>query len=155
MPTVLITGGTSGIGLATAMLLRERGYRVMVTGQNPDTIAAAEKELPGEAIVVRADARSLTDADRVADEVRERFGSLDAAFLNAGIVRSQPAEAFDEATFDDLVAVNFKGQFFTLQKLLPLIADGGSVVFTVGIGVTRGYQAGRSPPRPRARCCPW
>lgn len=138
MPTALITGGTSGIGKATAELLVERGYRVMVTGQNPNTIAAAEKELPDEVVVVRADARSLADARRVADEVRERFGTLDVLFLNAGITRSQPTAAFDEATFDDLVAVNFKGQFFTLQKMLPLIGDPGSVIFTVGIGATRG-----------------
>ena len=114
MPTALITGGTSGIGQAAAALLWERGYRVMVTGQNPDTITAAEKELPEDVVVVRADARSLADADRVADEVRDRFGSLDVLFLNAGITRPRPVEAFDEATFDDMVAVNFKGQFFTV-----------------------------------------
>jgi NAD(P)-dependent dehydrogenase (short-subunit alcohol dehydrogenase family) len=142
MPTALITGGTSGIGQATAALLWKRGYRVMVTGQNPDTIAAAAKELPEDVAVVRADARSLADADRVADEVRGRFGSLDVLFLNAGITRPRPVEAFDEATFDDLVAVNFKGQFFTLQKVLPLIGDGGSVIFTVGIGATRGIPGG-------------
>jgi NAD(P)-dependent dehydrogenase (short-subunit alcohol dehydrogenase family) len=142
MPTALITGGTSGIGQATAALLWERGYQVMVTGQNPDTITTAEKELPEDVVVVRADARSLADADRVADEVRDRFGSLDVLFLNAGITRPRPVEAFDEATFDDLVAVNFKGQFFTLQKVLPLIGDGGSVIFTVGIGATRGIPGG-------------
>jgi NAD(P)-dependent dehydrogenase (short-subunit alcohol dehydrogenase family) len=142
MPTALITGGTSGIGQVTAALLWERGYRVMVTGQNPDTIAAAAKELPEDVVVVRADARSLADADRVSDEVRDRFGSLDVLFLNAGITRPRPVEAFDEATFDDLVAVNFKGQFFTLQKALPLIGDGGSVIFTVGIGATRGIPGG-------------
>ena len=142
MPTALITGGTSGIGKAAAVLLWERGYRVMVTGQNPDTIAAAEKELPEDVVVVRADARSLADSDRVADEVRDRFGSLDVLFLNAGITRPRPVEAFDEATFDDMVAVNFKGQFFTLQKVLPLIDDGGSVIFTVGIGATRGMPGG-------------
>lgn len=142
MPTALITGGTSGIGKAAAVLLWERGYRVMVTGQNPDTIAAAEKELPEDVLVVRADARSLADSDRVADEVRDRFGSLDVLFLNAGITRPRPVEAFDEATFDDMVAVNFKGQFFTLQKVLPLMGDGGSVIFTVGIGATRGMPGG-------------
>lgn len=142
MPTALITGGTSGIGQAAAALLWERGYRVMVTGQSPDTITTAEKELPEDVVVVRADARSLADADRVAGEVRDRFGSLDVLFLNAGITRPRPVEAFDEATFDDLVAVNFKGQFFTLQKVLPLIGDGGSVIFTVGIGATRGIPGG-------------
>ena len=141
-PAALITGGTSGIGKATAELLHERGYRVIVTGQNPGTIAAAERSLPDQVVVVRADARSLTDTDRVVEEVRERFGALDVVFLNAGIVRPRPVGAFDEVTFDDLVDVNFKGQFFTLQKTLPLLNDGGSVIFTVGIGATRGVSGG-------------
>jgi NAD(P)-dependent dehydrogenase (short-subunit alcohol dehydrogenase family) len=141
-PAALITGGTSGIGKATAELLHQRGYRVIVTGQNPDTIAAAERSLPEQIVVVRADARSLTDTDRLAGEIRERFGGLEVLFLNAGIMRSQPVGAFDEATFDDLVDVNFKGQFFTLQKTLPLLNDGGSVIFTVGIGASRGIAGG-------------
>ncbi|GAA0388677.1 SDR family oxidoreductase [Microbispora corallina] len=141
-PAALITGGTSGIGKATAELLHRRGYRVMVTGQNPETIAAAEKSLPDQIAVVRADARSLADTDRVAEKIRERFGALDVLFLNAGIIRSLPVGAFDEAAFDDLVEVNFKGQFFTLQKTLPLLRDGGSVIFTVGIGATRGMAGG-------------
>jgi NAD(P)-dependent dehydrogenase (short-subunit alcohol dehydrogenase family) len=140
--TALITGGTSGIGQATAALLHRSGYRVIVTGSTPDTIAAARAELPHDVVVLRADARSLTDTDRVIAEIRDRFGCLDVLFLNAGIVRGLPVEAYDEATFDDLVAVNFKGQFFTLQKALPLLNDGGSIIFTVGIGVTRGVGTG-------------
>jgi len=88
------------------------------------------------------DARSLADADRVAGEIRQRFGALDVLFLNAGITRPQPVEAFDEATFDDLFSVNFKGQFFTLQRVLPLLHDGSSVNFTIGIGATRGTTGG-------------
>ena len=141
-PAALITGGTSGIGKATAELLHRRGYQVIVTGQNPSTIAAAERSLPAQVVVVRADARSLSDTDRVAEEIRERFGALDVLFLNAGIVRPRPVGAFDETTFDDLVDVNFKGQFFTLQKTLPLLNDGASVIFTVGVGATRGIAGG-------------
>jgi NAD(P)-dependent dehydrogenase (short-subunit alcohol dehydrogenase family) len=133
MTTALITGGTSGIGRATALLLHQQGYRVAVTGRNPD-----KADLPPEVLAVRADARSLTDTDRVIATVRERFGSLDVLFLNAGIVHGRPIAEYDEATFDDLVAVNFKGQFFLLQKALPLLSDGGSIILTVGIGVTRG-----------------
>ncbi|MFC4123017.1 SDR family oxidoreductase [Nonomuraea zeae] len=142
MPAALITGGTSGIGRATAELLHRRGYQVIVTGQNPGTIAAAQRELPEDIVVLRADARSLADADRVAEEVRRRFGTLDTVFLNAGIVRPQPIESFDEATYDDLFGVNVKGQFFTLQKVLPLLADGGSIIFNVGVGATRGLPNG-------------
>lgn len=141
-PTALITGGTSGIGMTTAELLHQRGYQVIVTGQNPDTIAAAEKSLPDQIVVVRADARSLTDTDRVVEEARERFGALDALFLNAGISRPAPVESFGEATYDDVFDVNVKGQFFTLQKALPLLNDGASVIFNVGIGATRGMVGG-------------
>ncbi|MFC9806862.1 SDR family oxidoreductase [Streptomyces griseoaurantiacus] len=141
-PAALITGGTSGIGRATAELLHARGYRVMVTGQNPETLDAARRELPEGVVVLRADARSLADADRVAEEVRDRFGSLTALFLNAGITRPTPLEKADEETFDEVFEVNAKGQFFTLQKTAPLLADGASVVFTVGIGVTSGIPGG-------------
>ncbi|MEU7875929.1 SDR family oxidoreductase [Dactylosporangium sp. NPDC049140] len=140
--TALITGGTSGIGLSTAALLHRTGHRVAVTGSTPESVAAARRELPADALVLRADARSLADADRVASAVRDAFGALDVLFLNAGIVRGRPIAEYDEATFDDLVAVNFKGQFFTLQKVLPLLNDGASVIFTVGIGATRGVGAG-------------
>jgi NAD(P)-dependent dehydrogenase (short-subunit alcohol dehydrogenase family) len=141
-PTALITGGTSGIGRATAELLHRRGYRVMVTGRNAETLASARKTLPADIVVLQADARSVPDADRVAQEVRTRFGSLDTLFLNAGISRPAPVEAVDEATFDDLMDTNAKGQFFTLQRTLGLLTEGASVVFTVGIGATRGLAGG-------------
>lgn len=140
--TALITGGTSGIGKASAELLHQQGYRVAVTGQDPEKLARARRELPDEVLVLSADARSLGAAAYVADTIRERFGTLDAMVLNAGIIRLQPVEDVDEATFDDLVDVNFKGQFFTLQSALPLLTDGGSIIFTVGIGPTNGVRGG-------------
>ncbi len=141
-PVALITGGTSGIGQATAALLHQRGYQVIVTGQNPATLTAARAALPEQVVVFRADARSLADAGRVAAAARDRFGGLDVLFLNAGITRPGRVESFDEATWDDLFAVNVKGQFFTLQKTLPLLREGASVILTVGIGATRGIAGG-------------
>jgi NAD(P)-dependent dehydrogenase (short-subunit alcohol dehydrogenase family) len=76
----------------------------------------ARRALPQDVAILRADARSLADATQVADELRQRFGRLDAACLNAGIGRMLPIEAVDEATFDEHFAVNVKGQYFTLQK---------------------------------------
>ncbi|AGZ40883.1 SDR family oxidoreductase [Actinoplanes friuliensis] len=138
MPAALITGGTTGIGRATAELLHTRGYRVAVTGQNPDSLARARRELPGDVLVVRSDARDLADTDALVTMVSDRFGSLDLLFLNAGIFCPAPVGGVTEESFDEQADVNFKGQFFTLQKALPLMNDGGSIVLTVGIGARRG-----------------
>lgn len=141
-PAVLITGGTSGIGLATARLLHERGFGVMVTGQNPETMAAAVAALPSEVVVFRADSRSVDDARGVAEAAREHFGSLTGVFLNAGVSRPTPIGTVDESNWDELFAINTKGQYFTLQAVLPLIADGGSVVITGGVGIVTGIAGG-------------
>lgn len=125
--TALITGGTSGIGRATAELLHSRGYRVMVTGLG-DTASAG---LPADVIVVEADISSLTDINHAMDTARERLGSLGLLYLNAGMPR--PGLSI-EAAFDALFNINVKGNFFTLQKALPLLNEGASVVFTVGAG---------------------
>ncbi len=134
----LITGGTTGIGHATARLLNEQGFRAMVTGNNPGTIEEARRTLPEGITVIRADARLVADAELVADEVRKRFGRLDVAFLNAGIGRMLPIDAIGEAAFDEHFAVNVKGQYFTLQKVLPLMSEGASVIFTGAIGAHIG-----------------
>lgn len=129
--TALITGGTSGIGRATAELLHSRGYRVMVTGLG-DTASAG---LPADVIVVEADISSLTDINHAMDTARERLGPLGLLYLNAGMPRpGLSIESTDEAAFDALFNINVKGNFFTLQKALPLLNEGASVVFTVGAG---------------------
>jgi NAD(P)-dependent dehydrogenase (short-subunit alcohol dehydrogenase family) len=129
--TALITGGTSGIGKATAELLHSRRYRVMVTGLG-DTANAG---LPADVIAVEADISSLTDIDQAVDQAREHLGSLDLLHLNAGLPRpGLTIESTDEAAFDALFDINVKGNFFTLQKALPLLNEDASVVFTVGAG---------------------
>jgi NAD(P)-dependent dehydrogenase (short-subunit alcohol dehydrogenase family) len=140
-PVALITGGTTGIGLATAKLLHERGYALLVTGANPDTLAAARRDLPAEVVVLQADARVLGDADRVAEALKQEFGRLDFAFLNAGSGWMAPFETVDEAAYDEHFDVNVKGQYFTLQKVLPLFDTGGSALFTTAVGAHRGLPA--------------
>ena len=124
-PVALVTGGTTGIGFATAQEFHKRGHAVVVTGNNPTTLAAARDRLPSEVVVLQADSSRIASADTVAEELRTRFGKVDAVILNAGIGRMLPVEGVDEATYDEHFAVNVKGQFFTLQKLLPLIEPGG------------------------------
>jgi NAD(P)-dependent dehydrogenase (short-subunit alcohol dehydrogenase family) len=136
--TALITGGTTGIGLATARTLHKEGYEVLVTGRNPDTLALARKELPDDVVVLRADSTSITDVQTIADELKRRFGKVDLAFLNAGQQRFLPLEAVDEDIFDLLFDVNVKGQFFTLQKILPLLEPGASVVFNSSVLAGKG-----------------
>jgi NAD(P)-dependent dehydrogenase (short-subunit alcohol dehydrogenase family) len=136
-PVALITGGTSGIGLATARLLAKE-YAVVVTGRSPETLAAARRELPDDVLVLPADARSLPDAERVAGELTQRFGRVDLLFLNAGSGKMVPLETVDEALYDEHFDVNVKGQVFQLQKVLPLLAVGGSVVFNAALGAHRG-----------------
>lgn len=137
-PVALVTGGTTGIGLATAQVLHKRGYAVMVTGRNPDSLAAARRVLPDDVVVFRADARSVADADAVAAELSRRFGKLDLAFLNAGVTSLVPLEALDEETYDWHFDTNLKGQVFLLQKVLPLLGRGSSVVLTSSTGSDRG-----------------
>jgi len=137
-PVALVTGGTTGIGLATAQVLHKRGYAVMVTGRNPDSLAAAQRVLPDDVVVFRADARSVADADAVAAELSRRFGKVDLAFLNAGVTSLVPLEALDEETYDWHFDTNLKGQVFLLQKVLPLLGRGSSVVLTSSTGSDRG-----------------
>jgi len=134
----LVTGGTTGIGRATAELLYRSGARVVVTGRNPDTLASARRELPSEIAVLEADARSVADAERLASELLQRYGKLDILFLNAGIAKLAPFAAVTESFYDEHMNVNVKGVVFTLQKLLPLLGSGASVIVNTSVADQRG-----------------
>jgi len=137
-PVAFITGGTSGIGLATAQVLHAEGYAVLVTGQSPENLKKARNILPDDVVVVRADARSITDAQEVATELKDRFGKVDVAFLNAGSGVVGPIDTIDEAGYDLTFDVSVKGQVFTLQKILPLLGKGSVVIFNSATGAHRG-----------------
>ena len=124
---VVVTGATSGIGLATARLLLADGARVMITGRSDDTLAKARESLGAEVLTVRSDASSLADIDALAERARAEFERVDALFICAGQTRFAPFEEMTEEVYDDLFRVNAKGPYFTVQKLAPVIADGGSV----------------------------
>jgi len=136
--TVLITGGTSGIGLATARLFVGEGARVIVTGRTPATIEAAQAALGENAIALYSEATSLSDMDSLAEKVKETFGKLDVLFVNAGYGEFVPFEAVTEKVYDEILNLNAKGPYFIVQKLVPLMPEGSSVVFTTSIANVKG-----------------
>jgi NAD(P)-dependent dehydrogenase (short-subunit alcohol dehydrogenase family) len=133
----VITGGTTGIGLATARRFVRAGAQVVVTGQDPERLRAVQAELP-HATVVRADARRLDDLRALATTVGERHGRVDALFLNAGIFRLQPIAELTEARYDEQFDTNVKGLMFTLKELLPLMGEGSSVVLNASTVARKG-----------------
>lgn len=135
---VVIVGGTSGIGLATAKMLVDGGARVLVTGRSPSGLEAAQKALGDGALVVSSDAGSLSDIDALATQAKAAFETLDLLFVNAGTGLFAPFEHTTEAMYDDVFDVNTKGSFFVVQKLAPLISQGGSVVLTTAISNVKG-----------------
>ena len=124
---VVITGGSSGLGLAAAQFLVDNGARVLVTGRRQDTLDDAGRQLGASGITVRSDASSLPD--------------IDALVVNAGIGSFDPFDAVTEQTFDEVFAVNTKGPFFTVQRLAPLLSEGSGVVLTTSIANQTGWDA--------------
>jgi len=134
----LITGGTTGIGLETARHFLKEGARVAITGKNPATLEAAQKELGSDVLVIASDAGQVADQKTVADALRKAFGSLDILFINAGIAELLPIEKWDEAAFDRVFAINVKGPYFLIQSLLPLFANPASIVLNASVNAHIG-----------------
>jgi NAD(P)-dependent dehydrogenase (short-subunit alcohol dehydrogenase family) len=142
--TYLVTGGTTGIGAATVAALAEAGATVIATGRNPETLERARQSLPQNTELVQSDAGNVEDIKKLAAHIKEKYGKLDGVILNAGVAPFMPLEAWDEATFDHLFAVNVKGPFFLLQQVAPLLSKGASVVFNTSI-VQHVGMAGAAP----------
>jgi NAD(P)-dependent dehydrogenase (short-subunit alcohol dehydrogenase family) len=129
----VITGGNSGIGLATAKEFSRRGAKVVISGRDERTLAEAATPIGGEALAVRADVSRPADLDKLFTRTKERFGAIDVLFVNAGLARFAPVEQTTEAVYDEIMDINFKGAFFTVQKALPLLRDGGAVVINTSV----------------------
>jgi NAD(P)-dependent dehydrogenase (short-subunit alcohol dehydrogenase family) len=133
----LITGGNSGIGLAAARAFAAEGARVVITGRDDATLAAAGADL-----AIRADVTRLEDLDRVVAQTRERFGRLDIVFANAGIARFGPIDAVSEDVYDSVMSTNVKGVYFTVQKTVALFDRGGAVILNSSIAASKGMAGG-------------
>lgn len=140
--TYLITGGTTGIGLATAQLLTADGASVIITGRNPKTLASAREALPN-AIVLQSDAGDVNAAKGLGLEVRRHVDRIDGVLLNAGIAKFNPFEEATVEQFDDIFNVNVRGLYFQLQSLLPVLKNPSTVVLTSSISASES-MAGSS-----------
>ena len=136
--TAVITGGNSGIGLATAKAFIAEGARVLITGRNQDALQKALAELGSQATGIISDTANMKDIGALREQVAAVFPTVDILFLNAGVAKFAPIEAVDEAAFDDMFNINVKGSYFTIQQLLPLMKEGASIVVNASINAHVG-----------------
>jgi NAD(P)-dependent dehydrogenase (short-subunit alcohol dehydrogenase family) len=137
----VVTGGSTGIGLATAERFAREGAHVFITGRRQAELDAAVKRIGSNVTGIQGDAANLADLDRLYDAVRKQKGRLDIVFANAGIGSLAPLGAITEDHFDSIFGVNVRGVLFTVQKALPLMADGGSVILNASIVASTGAPA--------------
>jgi len=134
----VVTGGSSGIGLATAQRFIADGAQIVITGRNQKALDAAVAELGDRATGIRGDVANLEDLERLFAQVQEQFGRVDVLFANAGIAPFVPFEAVTEEHFDSLFNINVRGLFFTVQKALPLLSEGASVILNASVVAQSG-----------------
>ncbi len=137
--TILITGGTTGIGLASAKLLSAAGAKVIVTGRNPTTLAAARQELPANVLILKSDSGNLADAQALGTEVKKLTDKIDGIFFNAGIGQFGPIEAMTPQNYDDMFNVNVRGPYFQLQSLLTLLPNPSAIVLNASVVAELGF----------------
>jgi NAD(P)-dependent dehydrogenase (short-subunit alcohol dehydrogenase family) len=137
----LVTGGTSGIGLAAAKALAKEGAHVYITGRRERELAAAVHEIGGNATGVRGDVSNADDLDRLYEQIKREKGRLDVLFANAGIAKYAALGTITEELYDSIFKVNVKGVLFTVQKALPLMPEGASIILNASIVASKGLSS--------------
>ncbi len=134
----VVTGGNSGIGLATAKRLQQEGARVAISGRSRKTLDQAVRAIGNGVVAVQADVARLAELDKLYAEVSQKLGKIDVLFVNAGIARNVPLAETSESTFDEQFDINIKGAYFTIQRALPLLNDGASIILNTSVVDNRG-----------------
>jgi NAD(P)-dependent dehydrogenase (short-subunit alcohol dehydrogenase family) len=153
----VVTGGNSGIGLAAAKRLQEEGARVAISGRNKKTLDEAVSTIGNGVVAVQADVAKLSDVDRLYAEVAQKLGKIDVLFVNAGVAKFAPLSDTSEKLYDEQFDINIKGAYFTIQKALPLLNDGASIILNTSVADQTGlpgasvYSASKAALRSLAR----
>jgi NAD(P)-dependent dehydrogenase (short-subunit alcohol dehydrogenase family) len=134
----VITGGNSGIGLATAKRFQEEGAKVAISGRSKKTLDEAVKSLGNGLLAVQADVARLSDIDKLYAEVSRTLGKIDVLFVNAGVAKFAPLAETPESVFDEQFDINVKGAYFTIQKAIPFLNDGASIILNTSVASTKG-----------------
>src|SRR5262245_8997555 len=137
----LVTGGNSGIGFATAERFVSEGAYVFITGRRQKDLDAAVKELGENVTAVQGDVSNLADLDRLFAQIKKEKGRIDIVFANAGVAAYAPLGAITEAHYESIFDINVKGVLFTVQKALPLLRDGGSIILNASIVASKGFSS--------------
>jgi NAD(P)-dependent dehydrogenase (short-subunit alcohol dehydrogenase family) len=136
----VVTGGNSGIGLATAKRLQEEGARVAISGRNKETLKEAVRTIGNGVVAVQADVAKIADVDKLYAEVSQKLGKIDVLFVNAGVAKFAPLSDTSEDLYDQQFDINIKGAYFTIQKALPLLNDGASIILTTSVADSKGNE---------------
>jgi NAD(P)-dependent dehydrogenase (short-subunit alcohol dehydrogenase family) len=153
----VVTGGNSGIGLATAKRLQEEGAKVVISGRSKKTLDEAVKTIGNGVLAIQADVSHLDDLDKLYGEVSKKLGKIDVLFVNAGVAKFAPLADTSEGTYDEQFGTNVKGAYFTVQKALPLLNDGASIILNTSVVGSKGnigtsaYSATKAALRSLAR----
>ena len=134
----VVTGGNSGIGLATAKRLQEEGARVVISGRSRKTLDEAVRTIGNGVLAVQADVAKLADLDKLYAEVSQKLGKIDVLFVNAGVAKFAPLVETSESTYDEQFDINIKGAYFTIQKALPLLNDSASIILNTSVADRQG-----------------